>query len=365
MELRLQVQGEKHVLNLFKPKHRSLLGIDISSSSIKILEISSIGEQYRVEGYGRVLLPENAMEGSVIKDVDAVASSIRKLLTSAHLTCKQAALAVPDSAAISKIIQINEGLRDEEIEEMVVMEADKYFPYPIDEINLDFEVLGPSAKNSALLDVLVVASRAEIVSNRVEAITRAGLEATIVDVESYAVERTAQLLAAELPASGVNKIIAIIDIGAVYTHFFVLHGLKTIFSREEEFGGKQLVDSIRQRYGMTAEAATLAIASNSMPETYEMEVLQPFKEMILLQVKRALQFFFSTSHHTYVDYIMLAGGVANQPGIVQLLQEYINIPTGLAHPFTHMELAKTVNNELLIDESPGLLVACGLALRAC
>ena len=352
------------MLKLFKPKHRSILGIDISSTSVKILEISSVGDQYCVEGYGSMLLPENAMEGGLIKDIAGVAASIKKLLINSHLHCKQVALAVPDSSAISKTIQVNDGLTDEEIEEMVVMEADKHFPYPIDEINLDFEVLGPSLKNSAMQDVLIVASRAENVSNRIEAVTLAGLEATVVDVESYAVERAAQLLAAELPAAGVNKIIAIIDIGAVYTHFFVLHGLKTIFSREEEFGGKQLIDAIRQRYGMTIEEVTRAMAQERLPEDYDLEVLQPFKELILLQVKRALQFFFSTSHHTYVDYILLAGGVAKEPGIAQLLQDHINIPTGIANPFIHMSLAKTVSREQLTDESPGLLVACGLALRA-
>jgi type IV pilus assembly protein PilM len=353
------------VFKLLKSKPRSILGIDISSTSVKILEISTADDQYWVQGYGRIVLPENSMEGGLIKDVDAVASTIRQLLSSAHLSCKQAALAVPDSTAISKIIQLNEGLKEEEIEELVAMEADKYIPYPIDEINLDFSVLGPSLKNSAMVDVLIVASRAENVNNRVEAITRAGLEAKIVDVESYAVERAAQLLAPDLPAGGVNKIVAIIDIGAMYTHFFILHGLKIIFSREEEFGGKQLIDAIAHRYHMKPLEAERALEKGDLPEDFEAEILQPFKEAILLQIKRALQFFFSTSHHTFVDYLILAGGVAKQSNIAQLVQEHINIPTGVANPFINMNLAKRVSREQITQDSPGLLVACGLALRAC
>lgn len=353
------------MLKLLKPRHRSVLGIDISSTSVKILEISSNGEQYRVEGYGTISLPENTMEGSVIKDVDALAACIKKLLSAANLTCKLAALAVPDSSAISKVIQINEGLSEQEIEEIVTMEADKYIPYPIDEINLDFDILGPSSKNSAMLDVMLVASRSENVNKRVEAINLAGLEAKIVDVESYAVERAAQLLAVDLPDAAVNKIVAIIDIGAVYTHFFVLHDLKIIFSREEEFGGRQLVEAVMEHYKMKEEEAISAMEQGKLPDDYENEVLMPFNESILLQVKRALQFFFSTSHHTFVDYILLAGGVAKQPGIAELFQEHINIPTTVFNPFARMGLSKKVDQEMITKDSPALLVACGLALRTC
>ena len=214
-----------------------------------------------------------------------------------------------------------------------------------------------------MIDVLIVASRAENVSSRVEVINRAGLEVKIVDVESYAVERAAQLLASELPAGGDKKNIAIIDIGAVYTHLFVLHGMKIIFSREEEFGGKQLIEAVVNRYGMERPEALLAIEQGALPEDYENEVLQPFKELIFLQVKRALQFFFSTSHYTFVDHIILAGGVAKQHGIAQLLQQQINIPTSIANPLMHMDFAKSVNRDIITRDSPMLMVACGLALR--
>jgi type IV pilus assembly protein PilM len=351
------------VLKLLKSKPRSILGIDISSTAVKIIEISAVEDQYCVEGYGSLLLPENAMEGGLIKDVNMVANTIRQLISSAHLTSKQAAIAVPDSTAISKVIQLNDGLKEDEIEELVAIEADKYIPYPIDEINLDFNVLGPSLKNSAMVDVLIVASRAENVNTRVEAVNRAGLEARIVDVESYAVERAAQFLAAELPAGGVNKIVAIIDIGAVYTHFFIMHGLKIIYSREEEFGGKQLIEAIGQRYQMKPAEAEAALAQGSLPDDFVTEILQPFKEAILLQIKRALQFFFSTSHHTFVDYLMLAGGVAKQTNLAQLVQEHINIPTGIVNPFMNMKLAKRISREQITADSPGMLVACGLALR--
>lgn len=350
------------MLKLFRPKQRSILGIDITSSAVKILEISGSGHQLCLENYGREPLPSNALEGNVIKDINSVANCIKKLIHKAHITCKQAALAVPDSLVISKVIQMNDGLSEQEMEELVVIEADKYIPYPIDEINIDFQILGHSTKNAAMLDVLVVASRAENVNDRVDAVTRAGLDVKVVDVESYAVERTVQLLANELPASGEDKIIAIVDIGAKYTHLFVLSGMRLIFSREENYGGMQLIDAIAEHYNMTSEQALIAKNQGTLPQDYEVQVLEPFKQMILLQIKRTLQFFYSSSQHGYVDHIILAGGLAKQPGLVSLIQDQLGVTTTIANPFSTMTLAKTVNMDEINNDAPALMVACGLAL---
>lgn len=351
------------MLKLLKPKHHSILGIDISSFAVKILEISGSKGNLCVEGYGYELLPADTFDGTVIKDVDAIADCIKRVIAKAKLSAKQVAVAVPDSTVITKVVQLNDSLTDQEIEELVVIEADKYIPYPIDEINLDFEIQGHSIKNPALLDVLIVASRAENVNNRVEAISRAGLEAKIVDVESYAVERAAQLFAKDLPAGGQDKIVPIIDIGANYTHLFVLNNMKLVFSREEKFGGVQLIEAIAERYKMTKEQAIMASNLGQLPSDYESEVLEPFKDMILLQIKRTLQFFYSTSQHSYVDHILLAGGIARQEGLAALIQEQLNVPTTVANPLASMTFGRYMDKELITMDAPSLMVACGLALR--
>lgn len=359
----MELRENKRVLKLFRPKQRSILGIDITSSTVKILQISGTGDQLCLEAYGRESLPSNALDGNVIKDVNAVSLCIKKIIDKSHITCKKVALAVPDSLVISKIVQMNEGLSEQELEELVVLEADKYIPYPIDEINIDFQVLGYSPKNPSMVDVLVVASRAENVSNRVEAATRAGLEVKIVDVESYAVERAAQLLTYALPAGGQDKIVAIVDIGAKYTHLFILHGMKLIFSREEVYGGIQLVEAIVEHYKMPIEQAVDVLEHDLLPEDYVKEVLEPFKQMVLLQIKRTLQFFYSSSQHGYVDHIILAGGLARQPGLVALIQEQLGTTATVANPFSSMSIGKMVNIEVINRDAPALLVACGLALR--
>ncbi|MBI2785786.1 MAG: pilus assembly protein PilM [Legionella longbeachae] len=351
------------MLKLFQPKHRSILGIDISSTAVKILEISAEKDSLVIENYGYEVLPPNAMDGNTIKDIDAVAGCIKKVIDRLHTTCRQVALAVPDSAIISKVIQINEGLNNEEMEELIVTEADKYIPYPIDEINLDFEILGHSEKNSNMLDVLIVASRAENVNDRVEAAARAGLTALVVDVESFAVERAAQQFAKDLPESGLDKTVAIIDIGATYTHLFVLQGMKLVYSREEKFGGNQLTESIAEHYGMTLEQAAIAKDQNELPPDYESEIFVPFKENILLQIKRTLQFFYSTNQSHFVDHILLAGGLAKLSGLITLVQEQLGMNTTILNPLSNMTSAKLVSLDSINRDAPTLMVACGLALR--
>lgn len=351
------------MLSLIKPKNKSILGVDISPASVKILQLSRHGENTCVEEYGKALLPDNAMEGTAIKNIAAVAATIKQLVASSHFSTDQVAVAVPDASAISQVIQINKGMSESDIEELVVIEADKYIPFPIDEINIDFSVLGPSSKNSAMQDILIVASRAENVNDRVEALRLAGLEARVVDVESYAVERAAHLLKPDLPAGGKNKVVAMIDIGSTYTHLLVFHNLNIIYSRDERVGGKQLLDEIVRQYGMTFKEAIHVVEKRIVLDDYQTRVLTPFYDNIFLHVKRALQFFFSTSQYHVVDHIVLAGGAARQPDIAQLLQAHVNVPTTVASPLATFSFSHNVNRDQIIQESPSLMVACGLALR--
>lgn len=351
------------MINWLGPRHRRILGVDICSTTVKIIEMDCVGEQITINSYGSAMLPVGAMEGGSIKEVDTVAETIRLIVKRDKISCKKAVLAVPDSLMISRLIQVNEGMREDEIEEVVIMEADKYFPYPIDEINIDFDIQGTSTKNSAMLDVMIVASRAEHVANRVEAVTKAGLIADAVDIESFAIERAVKILKPDLPNEGDNKVIAVIDIGSAYTHFFIMHNMKMVFTREEEFGAKQLVQSAMQRYSMTEEDVEQAIKDNSLPDDFEPEILQPFKELILLHIKRGLQFFFSSSQYSKIDKIILAGGVANIEKIEELVEDNISVPCMAANPFRRVSVPRESVLEAINKEAPSLLVACGLALR--
>lgn len=351
------------MLHWLNPKKQALLGIDISSVSVKLVEIKSNGDRRSIEAYATEPLPEKAVESNMIKDVDAVAAAIKRALAKSKFTSRQVALAVPDSTVINKVIQLNGGLTDEEMEELVAMEADKFIPYAIDETNIDFEVLGESKKNSALVDVLIVVSRAENVSTRTEAVAKAGLEAKVVEVESYAVERAVSEIAKDNPEINQDKIIAIIDIGSNYTHLFVLHNMKIIFSREEPFGGHLLFESIAQQYDMEIKDAEEAYIKNELPEDFKETVLKQFEEMMLVQVKRTLQFFYSTSDYSTVDHILLAGGMSQMAGMDEFIQKEMAVSVGIANPVKGMDTGRLVNREQITAFGSALLLAIGLGLR--
>lgn len=352
------------MLNFISRQQPSLAGIDISSSSVKLLEIVKHNNQPKVLSYSSVALPANAIEDKHIKNEDMVIHAIRSAIEKSGSKAKRAVIAVPDSSVITKVIQMDASLSEMELEEMVTLEADKHIPYALDEVNLDFNVLGPSPKNQDLVDVLLVASRSDNVNSRTHVITQAGLEVGIVDVESYALERACNFLAADLPDHGKEKTIAVVDIGAEMTNITVLYNMCCIFTREELFGGRQLTDEIVTRYGLTLDEARQAKKLGALPDDYLCDVLQPFMETAVLQVRRSLQYFYSTSQQAKVDYILLSGGTAQISGLDALISEQLGVPAMVANPIKHMALDKGINVKELSGDASSMMICCGLAMRS-
>lgn len=352
------------MLSLFKKKADTLLGIDISSTSVKLIELSRSGGRFRVEAFAVEPLPVNAIVEKNIAELEVVGQVISRLVAKSRSSCKEAAVAVSGSAVITKQILMERGLTDEELEVQLKIEADQYIPYPIDEVAIDFEVLGPSSTPDRDI-VLLAACRRENVEIREAALALAGLKAKVVEVEAYALERAYTLVADQLAAeAGQELTVAIVDIGATMMTLSVMHKGETVYTREQMFGGKQLTDEIQRRYGLTYEEAGLAKKRGGLPDDYEQEVLEPFKDTVAQQISRALQFFFATGQHSEVDYILLAGGTSAIAGLEQLVQQRIGTPTLIANPFVNMTLDSRVSVEALTSDAPSLMIACGLAMRS-
>lgn len=352
------------MLGLFTKKANTLLGIDISSTSVKLLELSRSGSRYRVESYAVEPLPANAVVEKNIAELEGVGQALSRLLTKAKTGVKSAAVAVSGSAVITKSIEMDGGLSDDELENQLKIEADQYIPYPLEEVAIDFEVQGPAARSPGRVEVLLAACRKENVEIREAALALAGLTAKIVDVEAYALERSYGLLAPQLGVGHDELIVALVDIGATMTTLSVLHNGRTIYTREQLFGGRQLTEEIQRRYGLSMEEAGLAKKQGGLPDDYDSEVLQPFKEAVVQQVSRSLQFFFAAGQFHDVDYILLAGGTASIPGLDRLIQQKIGTQTLVANPFADMALSSKVNAGALASDAPSLMIACGLALRS-
>ncbi|MFE8072860.1 pilus assembly protein PilM [Marinobacteraceae bacterium S3BR75-40.1] len=345
-------------------KANIILGVDISSSSIKLLELSRQGDRLRVESYGVEPLPANAVVEKNITDVEAVGEAVRKVVSKARPSSKLAAVAVSGSAVITKTIQMNGGMNEFEMEDQISLEADQYIPYPLDEVAIDFEVIGPSESNPDQVDVLLAACRKENVDIREDALQMGGLTTKVVDVEAYAMERAFSMLESQLESTGEEQAVAVVDIGATMTTLSVLVDGHTIYTREQLFGGKQLTEEIQRRYGLSLEEAGLAKKQGGLPDDYESEVLEPFKEAVVQQVARALQFFFGSSQYNAVDYVVLAGGTASIAGIADMVEDKVGTPTLIANPFADMAVGSKVNASALSNDAPSLMIACGLAMRS-
>lgn len=351
-------------MQLFSRKNPPLVGLDISSTAIKLLELSRSGGRYRVESYTVEPLPANSVVEKSIADVEAVGEAIRRAVKRSGTKCRHAAVAVAGSAVITKVISMPSSVGDDEMESQISLEADQYIPYPLDEVNLDFEVLGPSAKNPERVDVLLAASRSENVESRTAAAEMGGLTARIVDVEAFAMENAFSLIAEMMEDGGAGRTIAVVDIGATMTTLNVMHDRKSIYTREQVFGGKQLTEEIQRRYGLSYEEAGLSKKQGGLPDNYIPEVLEPFKESMVQQVGRSLQFFFSSSPYNGVDHIVLAGGCASIPDIDELIAQKTGTETSIANPFANMSLSGKVRPESLSSDAPSMMIACGLALRS-
>ncbi|MCB1561830.1 MAG: pilus assembly protein PilM [Xanthomonadales bacterium] len=350
-------------MGLFTQKKPPLVGVDVSSTAVKLLQLSQSGGRYRVENYAVEPLPPNAVVEKNIVEVEAVGEAIKRAVARSGTKLKHAAAAVSGSAVITKTIPMQANLDADEMEDQVQVEAGQYIPYPIDEVSMDFEVLGPVKDNPEMVEVLLAASRTENVDVRVAALDLGGLTAQVVDVEAFAMENAFRLISDQLSVPK-DALVALVDVGATMTTLNVLRNQRSIYTREQVFGGKQLTDEVMRRYGLSYEEAGLAKRQGGLPESYEVEVLEPFKEAMVQQVSRLLQFFYAGSEFNRVDQVVLAGGCASIPGMAEMVEEQLGVLTIIANPLANMSLSSRVQAQSLTQDAPALMIACGLALRS-
>ena len=350
------------MLRLYRKPSKGLVGVDISSTTVKLLELSVKNGRYWVESYAVMPLPENSVVEKSILNPEAVADALERVVNLANPHTTHVAIAVPTSMVIHKIIEMDADMSDEEREVQIRMDAEQYIPFPLDEVSLDFEVLPDRLANPNRVNVLLVATRTENVDTRVEVLELAGLVAKVADVESYAMERAFSVFADTLPM-GANTV-GILDIGHTMTTLSVMQKGKIIYTREQVFGGRQLTQDVQSRYGLSFEEAGRAKKERTLPDDYDTEVLEPFLDAVVQQAARSLQFFFSSSQFNEIDHILLAGGNANIPGLAKLLQQKLGYRVTIANPFLQMGFSPQIDIKKIENDASSLMVACGLAFRS-
>jgi len=349
---------------LFRPKMPPLIGADISSSAVKMVEVADAGKNgFRLERYAIEPLPsESVVEGN-INNLDAVIEAVKRCHKKLGSNFKNLALALPNAAVISKKILVPAGQTDDDLGNEVELQANEYIPFSLDEVNLDYQVVGPAPNSPEDVEVLIAASRKDKIEDRIAVAEGAGLKAIVMDVDLFAAQSAFELIEAAMPDSGKDLNIAIVDIGASTMNVNIMRNDQSIYMREQPFGGVQLTQEIQNKFGLSAEEAEAAKRAGGLPENYESEVLQPFMDSLGLEIARAIQFFFSSTQYNKVDHIVLSGGCAAIPGIDEAVSKRTQVETTVANPFASMGMSSNIRRKNLELDAPSLMVACGLAMR--
>ena len=349
-------------MKLFGKKTEPLIGLDIGSTSVRLLQLSSHGSGYQIDHFAMEPLGEGVVVDKAVQDVEAISNAISRAVKASGTRAKSCAIAVSGSAVFTKTISLPANLAEADIESQVQIEANQYIPYPLDEVSLDFEVLGPSPRNADMVDILLAASKSENVESRQDAIDTAGLKAKVVDVEAFAIANAFELIRKR---DGVSRgeAVGFFDIGYDQTTLLVIKGGRVIYTRDHPFGGHQLLEETQRRYDMTAEQASFFERNEEAPDDFEEEVLEPFQLNIVHQISRALQFYASSSEYSNIGTIYLSGGVASLKGLAPMVQHELGMTTRVADPVTGMDIAQNVAVTAVKRNATNLMIAIGLALR--
>ncbi len=349
---------------LLRRKSAPMIGLDVSSSSVKLVELgqTSSGE-FVLERFALEPFEKGWITDGQIEKFDEVAEAVRRVVTKSGTRTKQVVMAMPQSSVITKKIVLPAGLREEEMELQVESEANQYIPFSLDEVSLDFCVVGPSPTSLGDVEVLIAASRKDRVQDRQGLAEAAGLTPIILDIESHASRLAMSRVIASLPNEGRDALVALFEIGADTTSLKVLRDDEQLYDRDQAFGGAQLTQLISRQYGFSFEEAEQKKLAGDLPEDYETTILAPFVDSLSQEIGRALQYFFTSTPHHKVHYVMLAGGTATLPGLKDRVTDLTGFASMVVNPFDNMQLGSAVRENRIRREAASYLTACGLAMR--
>ncbi|WP_261843541.1 pilus assembly protein PilM [Aliamphritea ceti] len=350
------------MLSFLKKQEKGWVGVDIGTSSVKMVALSKRGADLRVDAYAIVPLPPTAVIDNSIQDVGQVSEMIERGLKICNKPLNQAVTAVPSSAVISKTIELSDSFTEFDLEEQIKIEADRFIPYPLDEVALDFEIIRPSPSTPGLNEILLVACRNNDVEKREDAINSADLNCQVVDVDSFCIERVYPLLA--LDDADNQALIGLVDIGAATLTLNVFKNNQIVYSREQAFGGNDLSHLLQQHAGVNPADIDHQLRSGELGLELMETVVLPFRSTISQQISRALQFFYSSGAHNQLTKLCLQGGGVTIEGLADIVAEEVGVATELANPFAGMDIDSKINPARLAHDAPSLVKACGMSLRS-
>jgi len=349
--------------SLFSRRQEAIIGMDISSWGIKVVGLSGSMQQPALEFLASSRVPSgHIVDGNVVK-INEVADELRSVLRNNRIKAQRVALALPSSAVMTKKIMVDTDLSPKDLEAQVEEEARQYIPFPLEEVSLDFCKVGANPQRPEMTDVMIAAARRDRVQNLQELVELAGLEASVVEVQSYALRLATKRLAdIHLPGQE-SAVVLLLKVGAGRTLMQVSVGGAIVYERDQSVGGDQLTQRIAAHYSLSNEVAEAKKVSGALPKDFESSVLAPYVSTTVQVLERGMQFIYNSTPYTKVNQIFLTGGGAMAPGLAAAISTALESPCILINPFEGMNLAPQVRNNPRLQDAPLFIGACGLALR--
>lgn len=338
-----------------------LIGIDIASTSVKVVEVRRLKGGYRVESHAVQPLRQGAVAERCLRDADEVARALALAVRRAGSQTRRAAIAVPAGAAITKVLTLPASLGDEELEARIQADSDRHVPFPFHEVAFDFQRLGPSAHSPGQQDVLLVACRRQEVERLADVLTDAGLTPAVVEVETFALERAFARACSSLAA---EDCVALVDVGATMSTFHALCGGRVLYRRDLPSGGSRFAEELGRRCGLDPQEAERAMRCGDPFGIDPAVVLRDLFDALAQQVGSALQLFYAAERERAIRHLVLIGGVSALPGLGERLGEACGLVVSRSDPSWGVTLAERVDADAWRAEAPAMLTALGLAMRA-
>ena len=343
-------------------KRDALLGLDIGSHAVKLVHLASAKGTYRLKHLGICRLPPNVIVEGAIKDSAAVQDAIKTLTANLKTKVKGVATSISGYSVIIKKIELPQ-MTPEELTENIQVEAEQYIPFNVEDVNIDFQILGSSLEKGDRMEVMLVAAKKEVIEDYSGILRKAGLAPEVIDVDFFALENAFEVNYVAGESGGV----ALVDIGANKMNINVLKNGVSMFNRDASVGGHQITQDIQDRFGLDyeeAEKIKLGVPSPKVPVQDLEAIFVAAATTWATEVKRAIDFFYATYPDEMINQILLSGGSSRLPGLDALLHKDTNIPTALFNPLARIELDEKIFDREYVDYiAPQMAVAVGLALR--
>lgn len=342
-------------------KKDHLIGLDIGSLTIKLGEVAQTKKDRILQKFGMADVPRGAIAEGLVKEPALVADTIKGLVKDLKVKERNVATSVAGYSVIIKRITVAKAT-DEELQDSIQYEAEQYIPFDVEDVNIDFHIIGEHEENPDQMNVMLVAAKKEIIDEYVDVLEMADLNPCVIDIDVFALERVFEDNYLDEEGS-----IALIDIGANKMNINIVKDYMSAFTRDVAIGGEQITREIASQFDCSfeeAEAVKLGKTKNKVPEEEVREIIYSFTSSWCDEIKRAIDFYYSTYADEDIRRIILSGGATQTAGFSELLSGETSLDVQMCNPFTSMNINEKQNDiDFLHKIAPQAAICMGLASR--